>query len=132
MALIVQSSKENCCVFLLNLPPNVFRNKRQYQFSRIIDYDLTANIVNQHRQHKSNANAKIINNKIKQMKLQQRQYELSQLQNNLSDNQSCLLKVDQGQGASSWLTTLPIADKGYNSTKQLLWNLIWIKLVGLS
>ena len=39
------------------------------------------------------------------MKLQQRQYELSQLQNNLSDNQSCLLKVDQGQGASSWLTT---------------------------
>ena len=79
-----------------------------------------------------NPNAKIINNKIKQMKLQQRQYELSQLQNNLSDNQSCLLKVDQGQGASSWLTTLPIADKGYDSTKQLLWNLIWIKSVGLS
>lgn len=63
MALIVQSLKENCCVFLLNLPPNVFRNKRQYQFSRIIDYDLTANIVNQHHQHKSNANTKAIKNK---------------------------------------------------------------------
>ena len=66
------------------------------------------------------------------MKLQQRQCESSQLQNNLSDNESCLLKVDQGQGASSWLTTLPTADKGYDSTKQLFWNLIWIKLVGLS
>ena len=69
---------------------------------------------------------------MKQIKLQQRQYELSQLQNNLSDNQICLLKLNRGQGASSWLTILPIADKGYGSTKQLLWNLIRIKLVGLS
>ena len=37
--------------------------------------DLTQNIVNQHHQHKSNGNAKNINNKIKQIKLHQNEAE---------------------------------------------------------
>ena len=85
--------------------------------------DLTANILNQHRQYNTNANASNIKNKIKQIKLQHHQDELSKLQNNLSDNQRHLLELNQKQGASSWLTTLPITDEGYNLTKQLFWDI---------
>ena len=66
-----------------------------------------------------------IKNKIKQIKLQDHQDKLSKLQNNLSDNQPCLIELNQEQGGSSWLTTLLITDEGYNLTKQLFSNLIW-------
>ena len=66
-----------------------------------------------------------IKNKIKQIKLQDHQYKLSKLQNNLSDNQPRLIELNQEQGGSSWLTTLLITDEGYNLTKQLFSNLIW-------
>ena len=76
--------------------------------------NLTANIINQHRQHKSVANATSIKNEIKQIKLQSHQDELSNLQNNLNDNQRRLQEPNQEQGASSWLTTLSITDEGYD------------------
>ena len=65
---------------------------RDHKFSRVISKDLKRNIINQHRQHKSNANAMNIKNKIKQIKLQHHQDELSKLQNNLNDNQQRLLE----------------------------------------
>ena len=46
---------------------------------------------------------------------------------NLSNNQRCFLELNQEQVASRWLTTLPITDEDYNITKQLFWDLIWIK-----
>ena len=92
---------------------------REYKFSRMFSKDLTANIINQHRQHASNANATNIKNKIKQIKLQHHQDKLSKLQKNLRDNQRGLLALNQEQEASSWLTTIPIADEGYNLTKQI-------------
>ena len=49
------------------------------------------------------------------------------MQNNLSNNQKRLLELIQEQGASSWLTTLPIPDEGYNLTKWLFWGLILIR-----
>ena len=121
VALIVQSSKENCCVFLLNLPPNVFRNKRQYQFSRIIDYDLTANIVNQHRQHKSNANAKTIRNK-------KRDHTFMTGWKGLKIYQVFGTKhIRKIRNKKSMLTTLLFPDGGYDLTKQLFWDLNWIR-----
>ena len=92
----------------------------------MISKDITTNI-NQHRQCNTNANASNTKNKIKQMKLQHHHDELSKLQNNLSDNKRRLLELNQEQGASSGLTTLPITDEGYDLTKQLFWDLIWIR-----
>ena len=75
---------------------------RKYKFSRMISRDLTTDILNQHRKYNSNANATFIKNKkIKQIKLQHHQDELSKLQNNLSDNQRLLLELNQEQEASS-------------------------------
>ena len=92
----------------------------------MISKDITTNI-NQHRQCNTNANASNTKNKIKQMKFQHHHDELSKLQNNLSHNKRRLLELNQEQGASSWLTTLPITDEGYDLTKQLFWDLIWIR-----
>ena len=35
--------------------------------------------------------------------------------------------LNQGTGASTWLTTLPLKQKGYARTKQLFWDLIRIQ-----
>ena len=85
----------------LGIPIFSERADKEYKLSRMISKDLTTNIINQHRQHKSNANATNIKNKIKQIKLQHYQNKLSKLQSNLSDNQRRLLKLNQGQGPSS-------------------------------
>ena len=69
--------------------------------------------------YNSNVNATNIKNKIKQIKLQYHQDELSKLQNNFSDNQRRLLELNQEQGTSSWLTALAITDQSYDLTKQL-------------
>ena len=34
-----------------------------------------------------------------------------------------LQKSNGEQGASSWLTTVPLAEEGYNLTEQLFWDL---------
>ena len=36
-------------------------------------------------------------------------------------------ELNEEQGTSSWLTTLPIIDEGYNLTKKLFWVLIRIR-----
>ena len=92
----------------------------------MISKDLTTNI-NQHLQYNANANASNRKNKVKQVKRHYHQDKLSKLQINLSNNQRCFLELNQEQVASRWLTTLPITDEDYNITKQLFWDLIWIK-----
>ena len=57
------------------------------------------------------------------MKLQHHQ-ELNELRLKFSDQQKRLNELNQEQAASSWLTTLPILDEGYDLTKQLFWDLI--------
>ena len=70
------------------------------------------------------------------MKLQHHQEQLNELRLKFSDQQKRLNELNQEQGASSWLTTLPILDEGYDLTKQLFWDLIRIRygwiLTGLS
>ena len=61
----------------------------------MISKDLTANIINQHCQHKSNDNLTNIKNKMKQLRVQ---IELTKLQNKVSDNQRCLLELNQAKG----------------------------------
>ena len=52
------------------------------------------------------------------MKLQHHQEQLNELRLKFSDQQKRLNELNQEQGASSWLTTLPILDEGYDLTKQ--------------
>ena len=81
----------------------------------MISKDLTSRIVNQYRQHQSNENVNQIKNKVKLMKLQHQQ-QLNELRLKFSDQQKRLNELNQEQGPSSWLTTLPILDEGYDLT----------------
>ena len=51
------------------------------------------------------------------MKLHHHQEQLNELRLKLSDQQKRLNELNQEQGASSWLTTLPISDEGSDLTK---------------
>ena len=93
----------------------------------MITKDLTSRIVNKHHQHQYKENVNQIKNKVKFMKLQHHQEGLNELRLKFSDQQKRLNELNQEQGASSWLTTLPTLDKGYDLTKKLFWDLIWIK-----
>ena len=101
--------------------------EREYKFSTMISKDLTSRIVNQHRQHQSNENVNQIKNKVKLMKLQHHQEQLNELRRKFGDQQKRLNELNQEQGASSWLTTLPILDAGYDLTKQFFWDLIRVR-----
>ena len=83
----------------------------------MISKDLTSRIVNQHPQHQSNRNVNQIKNKVNLMKLQLHQEQLNELRLKFSDQQKRLNELNQEQGASSWLMTLPILDEGYDLTK---------------
>ena len=50
--------------------------------------------------------------------------ELQKLRFTLSDEQKRLNELNREQGASSWLTTIPLSEEGYDLTKQLFWDLI--------
>ena len=52
------------------------------------------------------------------MKLRHHQEQLNELRLKFSDQQKRLNELDQEQEESSWLTTLPISDEGYDLTKQ--------------
>ena len=93
--------------------------EREYKFSTVISKDLISRIVNEHRQDQSNESVNQIKNKVKLMKLQHHQEQLNELRLKFSDQQKRLNELNQEQGASSWLTTLPILHEGYDLTQQL-------------
>ena len=53
--------------------------------------------------------------------------ELQKLRYTLSDKQKRLNELNREQRASSWLTTIPLSEEGYDLTKQLFWDLIRIR-----
>ena len=46
------------------------------------------------------------------------------IRQDITEQQQRLNSMNQEQGASSWLTTLPIKEEGYDLTKQLFWDLV--------
>ena len=107
---------------LVSLPPRfgglgipIFSEsaQKEYEFSIILSKDLTTKIINQQPQFATNNNAKKIKSKIKLTKMQYYNEELQ--------------KSNGEQGASSWLTTVPLAEEGYNLTEQLFWDLSRIR-----
>ena len=47
---------------------------------------------------------------------------LNTLQNYLKENQLCLNSINREKGVSSWLTSYPISDHGFDLTKQQFWD----------
>ena len=101
--------------------------QKEYEFSTILSNDLTTNIINQQPQFATNNNVKKIKSKIKLTKMQHHNEELQKLRSTLSDKQKGPNKLNREQGASSWLTTIPLSEEGYDLTKELFWDLIRIR-----
>ena len=121
---------------LMSLPPRfeglgipIFSEsaQKEYEFSIILSKDLTTKIINQQSQFATNNNAKKIKSKIKLTKMQYHNEELQKLRFTFSDEQKRLNELNREQGASSWLTTVPLPEEGYDLTKQLFWDLIRIR-----
>ena len=91
---------------------------REYEFSQMLSHDLTSKIISQERQHQPNNNSMAIKSKIKLLKLQH-QKKLKMMWQDSTEPQQCLNSLNQEQGASNWLTNLPIKEEGYELTKQL-------------
>ena len=59
--------------------------------------------------------------------MQHHNEELQKLRSTFSDEQKRLNELNREQGASSWLTTMPLTEEGYDLTKRLFWDLIRIR-----
>ena len=118
----------------LEIPIFSESGQREYEFSTILSKDSTTDIINQQRQFAAKNNAKKIKSKKqkkkqKKSKLTKIQYHNEQLQKSqstLSEEQKRVNELNGEQGASSWLTTIPLSEEGYDLTKQLFWDLIRI------
>ena len=69
----------------------------------------------------------VIKSKIKLLRLQRHKKKLKMMRQDITEQQRRLDNLNQEQGASSWLTTSPIKEEGYDLTKQLFWDLVRMK-----
>ena len=53
--------------------------------------------------------------------------KLENIRSYLTEKQIRLNNLNQEQRSSSWLTTHPLSEEGYDLTKQLFWDLIRIR-----
>ena len=89
----------------------------------MLSKDLSARIMKQELQLSSETDVQNIKRKIKSQK-QQKQAKLENIRPYLTEEQIRLNNLNQEHGSSSWLTTLPLSEEGYDLTKQLFWDLI--------
>ena len=83
-------------------------------FSLVVSENLTNDIINQVRQYETNEKSKDAKKKIKATKLQHQQTILQELRNSMDVDKRRLNDLNKEQGASSWLTTLPLKQEGYD------------------
>ena len=69
---------------------------------------------------------KISSEKSKTKNRKKHQTKLENISSYLTEEQIRLNNLNQKHGSSSWLTTLPLPEEGYDLTKQLFWDLIRI------
>ena len=93
----------------------------------MLSKDLSARIMKQELQLSSETDVQNIKRKIKSQKQQKHQAKLENIRSYLTEEQIRLNNLNQEHGSSSWLTTLPLSEEGYDLTKQLFWDLIWIR-----
>ena len=89
--------------------------------------DLSTRIMKQEIQLSSETDVQNIKQKIKSQKQQKHQVKLENIRSYLTEEQIRLNNLNQEHGSSSWLTTLPLSEEGYDLTKQLFCDLIRIR-----
>ena len=92
----------------------------------MLSKDLSTRIMKQEIQLSSETDVQNIKRKIKNQKQKKHQAKLENIRSYLTEEQIRLNKLHQEHGSSSWLTTLPLSEEGYNLAKQLFWDLIRI------
>ena len=70
---------------------------------------------------------KISSEKSKTKNRKKHQAKLENIRSYLTEEQIKLNNLSQEQESSSWITTLPLSEEGYDLTKQLFWDLIRIR-----
>ena len=83
--------------------------------------------MKQEIQLSSETDVQNIKRKIKNQKQKKHQAKLENIRSYLTEEQIRLNNLNQEHGSSSWLTTLPLSEEGYDLTKQLFWDLIRIR-----
>lgn len=111
----------------LGIPIFAEVSNQEYEYSKMISDDLSARIIRQEVQHSSNTDVQKIKQKIKSQKQQKHLTKLESIRSCLTEEQIRLNNLNQEHGTSSWLTTLPLSEEGYDLTKQLFWDLIRIR-----
>ena len=102
----------------------------EFENSKNLTKTLCHKIIIQDREfnqtdHSINSNK--TKNKIKAEKTKRNQQNLEMIREEINDNQKRFNDLNREEGASTWLTTLPLKDEGYSMTKQLFWDLIHIR-----
>ena len=120
---------------LLSLPPKlgglgipIFANlsEIEHQNSEKLTQSLVKNIMEQERIGNPNDTQKI-KNQLKNERKNQHKKLLNDLRCHMDNTSSKLNELASEKGASSWLTTLPIEEEGFNLPKQLFWDLLRIR-----
>ena len=92
----------------------------------MLSKDLSTRIMKQKIQLSSETDVQNIKQKIKIQKQQKNHAKLENMRSCFTEEQIRLNNLNQEPRSSSWLTTLPLSEEGYNLTKQLYWDLIRI------
>ena len=120
---------------LMSLPPKlgglgipIFSEIADQEFNNsvLLFNNLSTKIQNQQRKYDLNNETQKVKNKIKATKQQCYKIDLDTIRLNLNEEQKCLNDWNVEQGASSWLTTLPIKE-GYVLNKQLFGDFLRIR-----
>ena len=98
----------------------------EFQNSQIMSEDLRNKIIEKGQASSQQHDKKIKENKNNIQKSMQACHNsiLQRLRNDMTDEQQRLNEINQQQGASTWLTTLPIKEEGYTINKNCFWDLL--------
>ena len=98
----------------------------EYKNSLNVTKHLRNNVIQQQHQCTADHDTKTARNMIKHQRESKTKIKIEELKNELNANQLHLMKLNQKQNVSSWLTSLPLKEEGYIVNKQCLFNLIRI------
>ena len=101
--------------------------EQEYHNSREITQNLRKNIIDQEVRYVTDPKRGEKINKIKLKKHKLYQLKLDETRKEMNEHQRKLNEINQQNGASIWLTTLPIKTEGYVLNKQSFWDLIHIR-----
>ena len=96
----------------------------EYNYSTSVTENLVNQIVKQERTYTKDPEMSSVKNGIKKNKHQRNEKLLNELQSTMSDDEIRLLAMSSENGASTWLSTLPLTSENYQLTKQNFWDLI--------